>query len=170
LNPSIIMPLIIIIFVLTGLIKKVRVFDAFLQGAKEGLLTLYSIAPTMIAIITAVTMLQSSGAIKALSELISPLANTLGFPPEIVPAALLRPISGSANTALLLGIFEEQGADSFAGNVMSVMAGSTETTLYAIAMYYGAVGIKKTRHTLVSGLCADFTAVVFSVLTTRLFL
>lgn len=153
------------IFLTLGIIKKVKVFDAFLTGAKDGLLTVFHIAPTMIALITAVTMLKESGAIDALTSLISPVAERLGFPSEIVPAALLRPVSGSGSTALLLSIFENRGPDSFAGKVISVMAGSTETTLYAIAMYYGVAGIKKSRHTLLSGLCADFTAVVFSVLT-----
>jgi len=166
---EIIIPLIIVTFVSVGLIKKVKIFEAFLEGAKEGLYTLFLIAPTMIALITAVTMLKASTATDLLSDFISPVAEKLGFPAEIVPAALLRPISGSGSTALLLSVFESEGPDSFAGKVMSVMAGSTETTLYAIAMYYGAAGIKKARHTLASGLCADFTAVVFSVLTTRLF-
>ena len=165
---DIIMPLIIVIFIGLGIYRKVGVFDAFLTGAKDGLHTVFSIAPTMIALITAVTMLRASGATETLTNLISPLAEKLGFPAEIVPAALLRPVSGSGSTALVLDIFESRGPDSFAGKVMSVMAGSTETTLYAIAMYYGAAGIKKSRHTLISGLCADFTAVVFSVLTTRL--
>ena len=163
-------PVAVVIFVVAGLIKKVGVFDAFLCGAKEGFCTAFSIAPAMVGLITAVTMLRESGAMEWLSGVISPLAQSLGFPAEIVPVALLRPVSGSGATALILGIFDEFGADSFVGRVVSVMAGSTETTIYAIAVYYSSVGIKKTRHTLVSGLCADFTAVVFSVLSVRLFM
>ncbi|MBQ4569614.1 MAG: spore maturation protein [Ruminococcus sp.] len=167
---EIIIPLVAVIFVLWGLVKKVGVFDSFLKGAKEGLSTAYMIAPTLIGLITAVTMLRSSGAVEALTKAITPMAQKLGFPAQIVPVALLRPISGSGSTALLISILEEFGADSFAGRIVSVMAGSTETTFYAIAVYYGSVGIKKSRHTLASGLCADFTAVVFSVLTVRLFM
>ena len=158
----------IVLFTVFGLCKKVGVFDAFLCGAKEGLSTAYLIAPTLVGLITAVTMLRASGAVEALTDLISPVAQKLGFPAEIVPVAVLRPISGGGSSALLLSILEQFGADSFAGRVVSVMAGSTETTFYAIAVYYGSVGIKKSRHTLGAGLCADFTAVVFSVLTVRL--
>lgn len=163
-------PLAAVIFIAAGLIKKVGVFDAFLSGAKEGFYTAFSIAPAMVGLITAVTMLRASGALEWISGLISPLAQKLGFPAQIVPIALLRPVSGSGATALILGAFEDFGADSFIGRIVSVMAGSTETTIYAIAVYYASVGIKKTRHTLLSGLCADFTAVVFSVLSVRLFM
>ena len=165
---DIILPLIVVSFVSLGIIKKVGVFDCFTQGAKEGIFTIYTIAPTLIGLITAVSMLRASGAVEALTALVSPVAEKLGFPAEIVPAALLRPISGSGSTALVLGIFEDLGPDSFAGRIVSVMAGSTETTIYAIALYYGSVGIKNARHTLVSGLTADFTAMVFSVLCERL--
>ncbi len=166
---EIIVPLVAVAFIIFGLVKKVGVFDAFLTGAKEGLHTAYMIAPTLVGLITAVTMLRASGAIDMLTQFITPLAEKLGFPAEIVPVAVLRPISGGGSTALLVGILEKFGPDSFAGRIVSVMAGSTETTFYAIAVYYGSVGIKKTRHTLFAGLCADFTAVVFSVLTVRLF-
>ncbi len=165
-----IIPLVVVVFVVSGLIKKVGVFDAFLKGAKEGLSTAYMIAPTLVGLITAVTMLRASGAIEALTTAITPVAERLGFPAEIVPVAILRPISGGGSSALLVSILEEFGADSFIGRIVSVMAGSTETTFYAIALYYGSVGIKKSRHTLAAGLCADFTAVVFSVLTVRLFM
>lgn len=167
---EIIVPLVVVIFVTCGLVRKVGVFDAFLKGAKEGLSTAYMIAPTLVGLITAVTMLRASGAVETLTTAITPIAEKLGFPAEIVPIALLRPISGSGSSALLISILEEFGADSFVGRIVSVMAGSTETTFYAIALYYGSVGIKKSRHTLAAGLSADFTAVVFSVLTVRLFM
>lgn len=167
---SIIVPLIVIIFVIVGLIKKVSVFEVFCQGALNGLKTVLAIAPTLMGLITAVTMLRESYALDALTNLITPLAEKLGFPAEIVPVAILRPVSGGGSTALLIDIFERLGPDSFAGKIVSVMAGSTETTFYAITLYYGSVGIKKIRHTLVAGLMADLTAVIFSVLTVRLFL
>lgn len=167
---DLIVPLTVTAFVLFGLVKKVRVFDAFLCGAREGLNTVYTIAPTLVGLITAVFMLRTSGAFDFLTELISPVAEFLGFPPEIVPVALLRPVSGGGSTALLVGIFEDFGPDSFVGRIVSVMAGATETTFYAVAVYFSSAGIKKIRHTLIAGLVADFTAVVFSVLTVRLFL
>ena len=163
-------PLTVVFFIVVGLVKRVGVFDAFLAGAKDGLGTVLTIVPAMVGLITAVSMLKACGVLEALAELVAPLGQKLGFPSEIVPMALLRPVSGSGSTALFVGILEDFGADSFAGRVASVMAGSTETTIYAIAVYYASVGIKKTRHTLVSGLCADFTAVVFSVLSVRLFM
>ncbi len=162
-------PLAVVAFLIAGMVRKVSVFDAFLTGVKEGLSTVLTIVPAMVGLITAVTMLRASGVLESISKLISPLAQRLGFPEEIVPVALLRPVSGSGATALILSVFEDLGPDSFAGKILSVMAGSTETTVYAIAVYYASVGIKKTRHTLVSGLCADFTAVVFSVLSVRIF-
>ena len=167
---SLIIPVTVIIFVLTGVIRKVPVFEAFCSGALKGLKTVLNIAPTLMGLITAVTMLRESGAIDALTALISPIAQKLGFPAEIVPVALLRPVSGGGSTALLIDIFKTSGPDSFAGKIVSVMAGSTETTFYAVTLYYSSVGVKKIRHTLLAGLAADLTAVIFSVLTVRLFL
>ncbi|MBQ7385416.1 MAG: spore maturation protein [Ruminococcus sp.] len=165
-----IVPLIVVTFVAVGLIKKVPVFEVFCQGAFKGLKTVVSITPTLLGLITAVTMLRESTALDSLTSFISPFAQRLGFPAEIVPVAILRPVSGGGSTALLIDIFERLGPDSFAGKIVSVMAGSTETTFYAITIYYGSVGVKKIRHTLIAGLAADLTAVIFSVLTVRLFL
>ena len=162
------MPLFAFLVVIYGLIKRVPIFDLFIKGAKEGVGVLYTIAPTIIGLVFAVDLLRSSGAITVLCDFIEPLAVLLGFPKEIVPMALLRPVSGGGSTALLTALFSDCGPDSFAGRVASVLAGSSETTFYAIAMYLGTVKIKKIRHTLVAALLADFTAVVMSVLTVRL--
>lgn len=167
---SYIIPVVILSFIIIGLIRKVPIFETFCEGAVKGLRTVLTITPTLIGLITAVTMLRESGAIDALVNLVSPVAQRLGFPAEIVPVAILRPVSGGGSTALLIDIFKNNGPDSFAGKIVSVMAGSTETTFYAITLYYGSVGIKKIRHTLIAGLAADFTAVIFSVLTVRMFL
>ena len=167
---SYIIPLTVLFFVAVGLLRKVPVFEVFCDGALKGLKTLLTIAPTLMGLITAVTMLRESGAIDAITAFVSPFAEKLGFPAEIVPVALLRPVSGGGSTALLIDIFERLGPDSFAGRIASVMAGSTETTFYAITLYYSSVGIKKIRHTLLAGLMADLTAVILSVLTVRLFL
>ena len=164
------MPVFIAIVIVFGLIKKVPLFDAFVIGAKDGIKTLLKIAPTLVGLIVAVDMLKASGATNMLCEAVTPLADALGFPKEIVPMVLLRPISGGGSTALLTNIYKDYGPDSFAGQVASVLAGSTETTFYAIAIYFGSVGVKKTRHTLISALSADFTAAVMAVLTVRLLL
>ena len=163
------MPVFIAVVIIFGFIKKVELFDAFTAGAKDGIKTLLGIAPTLVGLIVAVNLLKSSGATDALCALISPAAQVLGFPEQIVPMVLLRPISGGGSTALLMNVYKDCGPDSFAGRVASVLAGSTETTFYAIAVYFGSVGIKKIRHTLVAALSADFTAAVMAVLTVRLF-
>ena len=164
-----VMPVFACAVVLFGLIKRVPVFDIFLKGAKEGILLLYSIAPTIMGLIFAIDLLKSSGAVDAICNFIKPTAQFLGFPPEIVPLALLRPISGGGSTALLTSLYQDCGPDSFAGRVASVLAGSSETTFYAIAMYYGCIKVKKIRHTLFAALMADFTAVVMSVIFVRIF-
>ena len=149
--------------------KKVPVFDTFLKGAKEGIRLIYSIAPTIMGLIFAVDLLRSSGAMNQICTFVEPIAQAMGFPKEIVPMVLLRPISGSGSTALLTSIYQDCGPDSFAGRVASVIAGSSETTFYAIAMYFGSIRVKKIRHTLVAALAADFTAAVMSVITVRMF-
>ena len=162
------MPLFIAVVLVFGFIKKVPLFDAFVIGAKDGIKILLKITPTLVGLIVAVDMLKASGATDLLCEAITPLADTLGFPKEIVPMVLLRPISGGGSTALLTNIYRDYGPDSFAGQVASVLAGSTETTFYAIAVYFGSVKITKTRHTLIAALSADLTAAVMAVLTVRL--
>ena len=164
-----IMPMFACIVVLYGLIKKIPVFDIFLKGAREGIQLLYCIAPTIIGLVFAVDLLRSSGAIDVICNLVSPAAEFLGFPKEIVPMVLLRPVSGSGSTALLTALFEDYGPDGFAGRVASVLAGSSETTFYAIAMYFGCIKVKKIRHTLFAALMADVTAAVMSVLVVRIF-
>ena len=165
---EIIMPVFAGVIVLYGVIRRVPVFDLFLEGAKDGLKTLVTIAPTIVGLMFAVALLQSSGAADMICRWLSPLAQQLGFPAEIAPMALLRPVSGSGATALLINVFENSGTDSFAGRVASVLAGSSETTFYAIAVYYGAIGVKHIRHTLPAALAADLTALIASVITVRL--
>lgn len=164
-----VMPAFACIIVVFGLIKRVPVFDIFLKGAKEGMQILYNIAPTIIGLVFAVDLLRSSGAIDAICNFIEPAADFLGFPKEIVPMVLLRPVSGSGSTALLTSLYEQCGPDSFAGRVASVLAGSSETTFYAIAMYFGCIKVKKIRHTLFAAIIADITAAVMSVLTVRVY-
>lgn len=164
-----VMPCVIAFVVMYALMKKVPVFDVFTAGAKEGFKTLYSIAPTLIGLIVSVSMLRASGVLGAFTDLLSPLMDALKFPSELVPMVLLRPVSGSGSTALLTQVLSDYGADSFVGRCGSVIAGSTETTFYAITVYYGSVKIKKIRHTLVAALAADLTAAIVAVITVSLF-
>ena len=163
-----VMPAFACIVVVFGLIKKVPVFDVFISGAKEGVKLLYNIAPTIMGLVFAVDLLQSSGAIDAICALIQPTAEFIGFPKEIVPLVLLRPVSGSGSTALLTALYKTCGPDSFAGRTASVLAGSSETTFYAIAMYFGCIRVKKIRHALFAAITADLTAAIMSVITVRL--
>lgn len=165
---EIIVPAFIAIVAVAGLIKHVPIFDAFIDGAKKGLHTLWQITPTLIGLIVAVDMLKASGAMDLICSFAAPAAEALGFPKEIVPMVLLRPISGSGSTALLNQVYIDSGPDSFAGRVASVLAGSTETTFYAVTVYFGSTNVTKIRHTLWVALIADFTAAVMAVLTVRI--
>ena len=165
---SYIIPSVIILILLFGIVRKVSVFDTFLEGAKEGLHSSVSILPSLVGLLMAVTMLKASGILDLFTQWIAPAASFLGFPPEVLPLALLRPISGSGSTALLTQIFDEYGPDSLIGWTASVMAGSTETTFYAIAVYFGATQVKKIRYAVPAALMGDFVGVALSALTVGL--
>ncbi len=166
---ELVMPCAIAFVLIYALIKRVEVFDVFVKGAKDGIKTLYNIAPTLIGLIVSVTMLKASGGLTLISEALSPVTDTIGFPSELLPMSILRPVSGGGSTALLNQVLKDYGPDSFLGRCASVIAGSTETTFYAITLYYSAVNIKKIRHTLFAALVADFVAIVVAVITVNLF-
>lgn len=147
--------------------RRVAVFDEFLAGAADGISTCVRVLPSLVALMTAVSMLRASGLLEILVGAVAPAAKFLGIPPEIIPLALLRPVSGSGSLAMLENIYSVYGVDSFAGRVASVLQSSTETTFYAITVYYGAVGIKRTRHTLVSAAGGDITGILLSSLLVR---
>ncbi len=166
---ELVMPCAIAFVLIYALIKRVEVFDVFVKGAKDGMKTLYNIAPTLIGLIVSVTMLKASGGLTLISEVLSPVTDKIGFPSELLPMSILRPVSGGGSTALLNQVLKDYGPDSFLGRCASVIAGSTETTFYAITLYYSAVNIKKIRHTLFAALVADFVAIVVAVVTVNLF-
>lgn len=165
---SYILPVMVAGIVLFGLVKKVKVFDCFMAGAKKGLHTVYELLPSITGLVVAVTMLKESGAMNIVSDLLSPVTSAFGVPQEITPMALLSPISGGGSLTLFESVLKTHGPDSFVGQVASVVMGSTDTTLYAVAVYYSAVGIKNTRHTLYAGLTADFLSLVLSAFFVRL--
>ncbi|MDR1002489.1 MAG: spore maturation protein [Oscillospiraceae bacterium] len=152
-----------------GFFRKVPVFDEFLEGAREGIKNSFSILPALVGLIVCVSMLRASGTLDALTGLIAPAASKAGIPKEIIPLALVRPISGSGALAAIKDVFARYGTDSFAGRAGSVLMGSTETTFYSIAVYFGSCGIKKTGITLIAALAADFTGLVVSSLVTSLY-
>ena len=165
-----IIPLILCAIFLYGLLHGVNIFDSFLEGAKEGISTSFGILPALVALMTCIAMFNSSGALDILTNALRPICEAIGFPPETIPLALLRPISGSGALAIYENLLSNYGPDSFVGKVASVMQGSTETTFYTIAVYYGAVKVKKTRHTVPSALSADLTGFLMSVVAVRLLL
>lgn len=164
------LPLLVAAILLPALWKRVPIFDTFLEGATENLKLSVELLPTLIALMMALGALRASGGITLLQELLAPLLTQLGFPAECVPLALLRPISGSGSLAVYASILETSGPDSFAGLVASVMQGASETTLYTIALYYGATGIRRGRHTLLCALAGDCAVFVVSTLLVRLML
>jgi spore maturation protein B len=150
-----------------GAVKKINVFDAFVKGAKQGFETSVSIIPYLIAILVAVGMLRASGFFELMQVALAPLLSTLGMPSELVPLALIRPFSGSAATGIMAELIHQYGGNSFIAKTAATMMGSTETTFYVIALYFGAVGIKRTRHAIPAGLLADFAGVIASVVICR---
>lgn len=160
---------IIVLVVGCGLWRRVDVFGSFTQGVKEGFGTIKAMAPPLIGLIVGVSMLEASGFFEALTGWITPLCRLIGVPPEVVPLGMLRPVTGSGSFAVLNTVLEVHGPDSVIGKIASVMAGSTETTFYAIAVYYGAVGLKKTRHTIPAALTADMTAMIAAAWLVRCF-
>lgn len=162
------LPVIVGLIVLFGFFKGVDVFDSFLAGAKEGLHTSMNLLPTLIGLIMAVTMVRASGLLDLLCTLAEPLTQAVGVSPELAPLAVLRPISGSGSSAYTLSLLQRFGPDSPTGKIASVLASSTETTFYAVTVYFGACQAKKLRYTIPAALLGDMTAVVLSVLTVRL--
>ena len=163
-----VMPLMVVSIVGYGLRKKVKVFDCFITGAKKGLMTVYELLPSITGLVLAVTMLTESSAMEFLTQLLAPVSDFFGVSPEITPIALLSPISGGGSLTIFESVLKAHGPDSFIGKVAAVLMGSTDTTVYAVTVYYCAVGVKNTRHTLASGLAADFTSFVLSSLFVRL--
>lgn len=148
-------PTVILLIIIYGVIEKNKVYDTFLEGAKEGLDVVINIFPTLIGIFLAVGALRSSGILDAIINLIKPVIAMLKIPAEIMPLAILRPISGSASMAVATDIMSKYGVDTIIGQIASTIMGSTETTFYTIALYTSAVKIKKIRFVLIAALVAD---------------
>lgn len=153
-----------------ALYRKVDVYAALTAGAGQGLSVITRILPSLVALLSAVYMLRASGALEALTALLSPVMEALGIPPEVTALLLIRPVSGSGALAAGSDIMAQYGPDSYIGRVAAVMLGSTETTFYTIAVYFGAAGIRRTRYTIPAALTADLAGFVFSALAVRLFM
>ena len=162
-------PLILLCASLLTLRKKENAYDLLLQGGAQGLRLLLSITPALVILLTAVHMLRASGAVELLSTALQPAFRFVGIPPETAILVLIRPISGSAALAVGAELMAEHGPNSLIGRTAAIMLGSTETTFYTISVYFGAVGIKKTRYAVPAALIADLTGFLIASWTARLF-
>lgn len=163
-----IVPIILLVSCCAALRKKENAYDLLICGAADGLKLLLTLIPTLIMLMTAVSMLRASGFIALLTEYVAPVFQFFGIPPETVMLVLIRPISGSAALAIGSDLMATYGVDSLIGRTVAIMLGSTETTFYTISVYFGAAGVKKTRYTIPAALIADFTGFFMASLTARL--
>lgn len=157
-------PVTIAFILLYGWKRHVPVYETFVEGAKGGLTTTIRVLPHLIAMMVAVTMFRESGALAMLLSLLRPLLDLLHFPEELVPLALLRPLTGTGSLAIATDLIAQNGPDSFLGRLAATMQGSTDTTLYVLTVYFGAVGIRKSSYAFKVGLWSDLAGVIFSLL------
>ncbi len=161
-------PFVLILIIGYGVAKRVKIYEAFVDGAKGGFEVAIKIIPFLVAILVAIGMFRASGAMDFLIAIISPLTDLIGLPAEALTVALMRPLSGSGSLGLVTEIMQTHGPDSFVGRLVSTMYGSTETTFYVLAVYFGSVGIKKTRHAVPAGLLADAAGLIGALLICKL--
>jgi len=154
---------------LYGAYKRVDVFDAFIVGAKQGFETIINIIPYLVGMLVAIGMLRASGFFELLSTTLAPVLNAIGMPAELLPLALVRPFSGSAATGVMADLIHQHGGDSFIAKTAATLMGSTETTFYVIAVYFGVVNIRRTRHAIPAGILADLAGIIASVFVCRYF-
>jgi spore maturation protein B len=161
-------PLMIAVFLGWGFMKKVRVYEVFVEGAKEGFNIAVKIIPYLVAMLFAIGIFRASGAMDVLVAIVSPLTNLIGMPAETLPMALMRPLSGSGSLGIMTELMKAHGPDSFIGVLSSTMFGSSETTFYVLAVYFGSVSIKNTRHAVPVGLLADLAGMIGAVFICRI--
>jgi spore maturation protein B len=146
-----------------GMAKKIKVYDVFIEGAKEGFQVAVRIIPFLVGILVAIGMFRGSGAMDLLTEALRPALERVNFPPELFPLAVLRPLSGSGSLALATDIINRYGPDSIFARIAATMYGSSETLFYVLAVYFGAIGVKRTRHAIPSALAGDIVAAIVAV-------
>ncbi len=166
---SLVVPFIIFIILLYGIKKHINVYDSFLKGAKSSFEIVINIFPSILAMILGVNIFINSGFINVIFTILKPIFNFIKVPIEIIPIALMRPISGSSSLAILNNILMSSGPDSMIGRISSIIQGSTDTTFYIISLYFGSVGIKKIRYSLWVGLFADIIGIISSIIVVKLF-
>ncbi len=166
---DLIMPLAFVGIILYGYSKNIDIYETFIEGAKDGVKTVFQIFPTLVGLMVAVGILRESGALDFFSKCVGPICMQFGFPKEAVPLTFMRLISSSASTGLLLDIFKKYGPDSFIGRLVSIMMSCTETVFYTISIYFMSVGIKKIRYTLKGALIANLFGIIASLYITKIF-
>ena len=166
---SLIIPVLLAAVAVCGMGRRVDVYGALSKGAEEGLRVLFRILPALVGLLTAVSMFRASGAAELMTSLCAPILEFFGIPPQTAPLMLIRPISGSAALAIGSDLMAVHGPDSLVGRTAAIMLGSTETTFYAISVYFGAAGIHRTRYAIPAALLADLTGFFMASLTAKLF-
>ena len=161
------LPIVLVGIPIIGLVRKVKVYEVFVEGAKEGFNTILRIIPFLVTMLVAINMFKGAGGIDLLTRALSPILAPLHFPPDLLPLALMRPLSGGATLALLTDVVQRFGGDNLMSFMAATIYGSTETTFYVAAVYFGSVGVKQTRHAIPAGLMGDFVGVVASVVICR---
>jgi spore maturation protein B len=156
-------PLLVVFILVYGAVKRVKVYEVFVEGAKEGFNVAVRILPFLVAMIVAIGVFRAGGAMDFLSDLLSPVTGLIGMPAEALPMALMRPLSGSGGLGVLSEIVSVHGPDSLIGRMVSVMMGSGETTFYVLAVYFGSVAVTRTRHAVPAGIVADIASILASV-------
>ena len=164
-----ILPLIILTIITTGMLKKVPIYESFVEGAKDGFKVSISIIPYLVAIIVGISMFKASGAIDIISNSISKFCTNLCIPIDVIPIMITRSLSGSATLGLFSDIASSLGPDSYTTKLAAIMVGSSETTFYVLSVYFGSVGIKKFRYALLTGVIADVIGIVLAILVARMF-
>lgn len=161
---NLLIPLFVLVITVHGIYKKINIYEVFIDGAKESFEIVLSLFPTLLAMILGINIFIKSGVLNVLFNWLHPIFNFFKIPIEIIPLALMRPISGSTSLAILNNLLQTYGPDSFIGRLGSVIQGSTDTTFYIITVYFGAIGIKKIKHSLWAGLFADLIGITMSII------
>lgn len=156
-------PFMLLTIPLYALFKRVPVYETFVEGAEEGLTTAVKIVPFLVGMLVAISVFRASGAMDVICNLLTPILKPLGVPSEIMPLALMRPLSGSGVMAMASELMKAQGVDSFLGRLASTLQGSTDTTFFILTVYFGSVGIKKYRYAIITGLLADISGLIASI-------
>ncbi|MDR1150189.1 MAG: spore maturation protein [Clostridiales bacterium] len=162
-------PVCFILIILHAYVNKIAIYDSFVSGAKEGIITVFKIFPTLLGLMLSVAILRESGALNFISKIFLPLAKIIGYPCEAIPLTFMRLVSSSASTSLILDIFKNHGPDSFIGRFVSIMMSCTETIFYTISVYFMSVKITKIRYTLAGALISNFFGIISSLIITKIF-